>query len=210
MYDTLKALCLNRHRERGFTESFLLPAFQGLQYEAAIMDEKFRVDNGLGVKSTPAYATNYVILNTIRLMERYVCLGIELGMYPNWYDLSTALWYRDFLLSSLINMKGLVNREKLLRIEMESQVKMEEKEHTPAKSNLQQQHKKRSKSKKGKESKRLPSSPNNTTSSTEASSRHSPEDFEERLVYTTHLLYRNLCRGLVRYIAALRQAKLLL
>ena len=173
------------------------------------MDEKFRADNELDAKSTPAYATNYVILNTIRLMERYVGLGIELGLYPNWYDLSTALWYRDFLLSALINMKGLVNRERLQMIEMESQVKMEEKEHTTEKLQSQQQHKKRSKSKRGKESKRLPSTPNITTSSTEAGNGHSLEDFEDRLVYTTHLLHRNLCRGLVRYIAALRQAKLL-
>ena len=208
MYDTLKALCLNRHRERGFIESILLPAFQGLQYEAAIMDEMFREEHGLDVESTPAHATNYVILNTVRLMERYVCLGIELGLYPNWYDLSTALWYRDFLLSALINIKGLVNREKLQRIEMESQNKMEVKEQTTEK--LQQQHRKRGKSKKGKESKRLSSSPHIATSATEASDKLSLDDFEERLVYTTYLLHRNLCRGLVRYIAALRQAGLLL
>ena len=97
MYDTLKALCLNRHRERGFTESILLPAFQTLQYEAATVDEKFREEHGLDPKTTPSYATNYVILNTIRLMERHVGLGIELGLYPNWYDLSTALVSDDII-----------------------------------------------------------------------------------------------------------------
>ncbi len=81
MYDTLKALCLNRHRERGFTESILLPAFQLLQYEAASIDEKFRTEHELDA-ATPSYLTNYVILNTIRMMERHVGLGIELGLYP--------------------------------------------------------------------------------------------------------------------------------
>lgn len=211
MYDTLKALCLNRHRERGFTESILLPAFQGLQYEVSFVDEKFREEHGLDAKTTPAYGTNYVILNTIRLMERYVGLGIEMGLYPNWYDLSTALWYRDFLLSAMINIKGLANRERLQRIEMESQIKLEEKEQTKAKLQLQQQqqHKKKGKSKKGKKSKSRTSSPDNLTSTTDASMEVTAEDFEDRLEYTTYLLHRNLCRGLVRYIAALRQVKLL-
>eukprot|EP00804_Cyclotella_cryptica_P004040 CCRYP_015446-RA/>CCRYP_015446-RA protein AED:0.25 eAED:0.25 QI:1054/1/1/1/1/1/4/1029/442 len=42
LYDTLKALCLDRHRERTWTESILLPAFGALQTEAASMDEIFR------------------------------------------------------------------------------------------------------------------------------------------------------------------------
>ena len=91
LYDTLKGLCLNRHRERGFTDSVLPPAFRILQYEAATMDERFREQHGLDPATTPSYATNYVILNTIRLMERHMGLGIELALYSNWYDLSTAL-----------------------------------------------------------------------------------------------------------------------
>ena len=173
------------------------------------MDDKFREEHGLDAKSTPAYATNYVILNTIQLMERYVSLGIELGLYPNWYDLSTALWYRDFLLSALINIKGLVNRERLQRIEMELQIETEAKEQTMAKLQLQQQHKKKGKSKKGKKPKQLPSSQDDSTSTTEGSMVVTMEDFEDRLEDTTYLLHRNVCRGLVRYIAALRQAKLL-
>lgn len=56
-----------------------------------MVDEKFREEHGLDANTTPSYATNYVILQTIRLMERHVGLGIELGLYPKWYDLSTAL-----------------------------------------------------------------------------------------------------------------------
>jgi len=43
----------------------------------------------------------------------------------------------------------------------------------------------------------------------ESAMKPSEEEFEDRLEYTSLLLHRNLCRGLVRYIAALRQAKLL-
>ncbi|KAL7537015.1 hypothetical protein ACHAXR_007535 [Thalassiosira sp. AJA248-18] len=213
MYDTLKALCLNRHRERGFTETILLPAFQLLQYEAATVDEKFRKEHGLDSSTTPAYATNYVILNTIRLMERHVGLGVELGLYPNWYDLSTALWYRDFLLSALINVKGSIERERTQRREMDLRIKMEQEEERKAKDQQQQQQsKKKGKTKKGKKQKQITSLP--TPDSTpvlpvEVSVKPTEEDFEDRLDYTSLLLHRNLCRGLVRYIAALCQAKLL-
>ena len=231
MYDTLKALCLNRHRERGFTESVLLPAFQVLQYEAATVDEKFRAENGLDATKV-SYATNYVILNTIRLMERHVGLGIELGLYPNWYDLNTALWYRDFLLSALMNVKGSVVRDRTQRKEMDQQIEREEEEErnrvaaateaAKQTQSMQQQHqqqhggKKRGKAKKGKKSKQQQQKqvtatssqiPNNGTSTT--STQLTAEDFEDRLEYTSLLLHRNLCRGLVRYIAVLRQAKML-
>ena len=210
MYDILKALCLNRHRERGFIETLLLPAFQLLQYEAASLDEKFRTEHGLDARTTPAYATNYVILNTIRLMERHVGLGIELGLYPNWYDLSTALWYRDFLLSAFINVKGSIEREKKQRKEMDLRIRLEqEEEERNAKAQLQlQQNKKKGKAKKGKKSK--PPSPSPTPSAAasvvDVSAQTTEEDFEDRVEYSSLLLHRNLCRGLVRYIAALCQA----
>lgn len=210
MYDTLKALCLNRHRERGFTESVLLPAFQTLQYEAANVDEKFRAEHGLDAAKV-SYATNYVILNTIRLMERHVGLGIELGLYPNWYDLSTALWYRDFLLSALINVKGSIERDRMQRREMDQRIEREEEEERnraaaaeaakqaqTMQQQQQQQHgsKKRGKAKKGKKSKQQqqqqptatsPQIPNNstsTTSTTEPNTKLTAEDFEDRLEYS--------------------------
>jgi len=212
MYDTLKALCLNRHRERGFTESIVLPAFELLQYEAATVDEKFRDKHGLDPKTTPSYASNYVILNTLRVMERHIGLGIELDLYPNWYDLSTALWYRDFLLSALINVRGSIERERAQRREMDLRIKMEqEEEEKKTKAQLLQQSKKKGKMKKGKKSAKRPTSPTLSSSAltTEAAVKSTAEDFEDRLDYTILLFHRNLCRGLVRYIAALRQAKLL-
>lgn len=213
MYDTLKALCLNRHRERGFTESILLPAFQQLQYDAANVDDKFRNEHGLDRSTAPPYASNYVILCTIRLMERHVGLGIELGLYPNWYDLQSALWYRDFLLSALINVRGTIERERAQRKAMEKQIKMEqEEEEMRARAQLEQQNKKKGKAKKGKKLKLHPSSPpavNVSTSSTEEDLNQAALDFEDRLEYTALLLHRTLCRGLVRYMAALRQAKVL-
>ena len=209
MYDTLKALCLNRHRERGFTESIVLPAFKQLQYVAAVVDDKFKEEHELDPRTTPSYATNYVILNTIRLMERHVGLGIELKLYPNYYDLSTAIWYRDFLLSAMINVRGTIEQERIERKKMDLRIKVEEEEaERKAKAEAQQQSKKRGKGKKGNKSKQSKPEPAAPAPDAELG-RKLAEDLEDRIEYTTLMLRRSMCRGLVRYIAALRQAKLL-
>ena len=89
-------------------------------------------------------------------MERHISLGIELGLYPNWYDLSTALWYRDFLLSAMINVKASIEREKKQRKEIDLQLKMEQEEE-------ERKSKKKGKSKKNKRSRQQPTSPSATT-----------------------------------------------
>lgn len=196
MYETLKALCLNRHRERGYTETILLPTFELLQYESAVIDEQFKIGHGLDMETTPSYATNYVIMNTLRLMERYLGLGIELGLYPNWWDLHTTLWYRDFLLSALINVKGVIEDEIGHKMGMELRLIADQKGNgTHAK-----QKKKKTKSKNGRQSKNQCSEVGGTCNT---------DDFEERLEYASLLLRRNLSRGLLHYISALCQAKLL-
>jgi hypothetical protein len=175
MYDTLKCLCLNRHRERGFIKQILLPAFQVLQYEAAAADEQFRNEHELK-QTTPVYTTNYMILNTIRLMERYIRLGIELGLYPNWYDLSTALWYRDFLLSALINMKGTIEQEKMERREMEKLITQEEEARQKQ---IKEAEKKAKKGKKKGKRPKQPTSPSATPLvSTAKTEKVTAEDFE--------------------------------
>ncbi len=200
MYETLKALCLNRHRERVYIETILLPAFEVLQYESTVVDEKFKIDRGLDIERTPSFATNYVILNTIRLMERHLGLGIELGLFPNWWDMHTALWYRDFLLSALINVKGVIGEEML-----------HEGDDTRPERQLQQQRKKKPKSKKGKQSKQQTTSSQDASipAGAEFSDQPNTDNFNDRLQYTSLLVKRNLCRGLVQYMSALRQANLL-
>ena len=170
LYDVLKCCCLNRHRVGGFIKVMLIPALRNLQFQATITDEKFRNDHQLDVKTTPAYATNYVILSTIRVMERHISLGIELGLYPNWYDLSTALWYRDFLLSAMINVKASIEREKKQRKEIDLQLKLEQEEE-------ERKSKKKGKSKKNKR-KQQPSSPSPST----LEEKVTAEDFEGKIL----------------------------
>lgn len=210
LYDTLKALCLDRHRERLFTESVLLPAFGSLQKEAAAVDEMFREANCLDPSTAP-YATNYVIAQTLRVMERHVGLGIELGLYPHWYDLAQAFWYRDFLLTALINVHSTLEKERIERKYMEHQIKKEEEEKMNAHHDHGVQKKAVGKKKKGKKSKAAASEATSSCqeSAISAISKVSPESFEDRIDFTAISLHRSMCRGMVRVIAALRQAKLL-
>ncbi len=207
MYDTLKALCLNRHRERAFTEGILIPAFGSLQREAAAVDLAFRMEHDLDDRTTQSYATNYVICMTLRLMERHIGLGIGLGLYPRWYDLSTAFWYRDFLLSAMINVRGTIAQERMERKRMELQIKIEQEEEERK---IKANQKKSGGKKKGKKALAKSATFSNATASAiEALTKSTEEDFEDRLEYTVLTLHRNLCRGMVRYIASLSQAKLL-
>ncbi len=200
MYETLKALCLNRHRERMYIETILLPAFEHLQYESAVIDEKYTIDRGLVTETTPSFATNYVILNTLRLMERHLGLGVELGLFPNWWDLHTALWYRDFLLSALVNVKGVIGEEMV-----------HQEDDTRPERQLQQQRKKKPKSKRGRQSKQQTISFQDASilAGAKFSDQHKTDNFDDSLQYTSLLVKRNLCRGLVQYMSALCQANLL-
>jgi hypothetical protein len=204
MYDTLKALCFDQHRERTFTETFIFPAFASLQLAAAGIDESFRLEHGLDSQTTASYASNYVIVQTIRVMERHVGIGIRIGLYPKWYDLSTAYWYRDFLLSALLNIRGSIEQERLERKAMELRIKLEEEEEKKANAVAKKQ-------KKGKKKGKKKEKDLNTVreAAIEEAARVTAEDFEDRLDYTSLTVHRHLCRGIVRYIAALRQAGLL-
>ena len=205
MYDTLKALCYDQHRERIFTETFLFQAFASLQLAAAAVDESFRLEHGLDSETTASYASNYVIVQTIRVMDRHVCIGIRVGLYPKWYDLSTAYWYRDFLLSAMINIRGSIEKERVERKAMELRIKLEEEEAKQSNAVKRQNTKKGKKKGKRKE----PGPDTIREAAIEEAARVTEEDFEDRLEYTLVTAHRLLCRGMVRYIAALRQAGLL-
>ena len=206
IYDTLKALCFDQHRERTFTEAFIFPAFASLQLQAREVDESFRLEHGFESQKVASYASNYVIVQTIRLMERHVGIGISIGLYPKWYDLSTAYWYRDFLLSALLNIRGSIEQERMERKAMELRIKLEEEERKKVNATAKKQIIKKGK-KKGK--KKDPNVDMVRDSAIKAAARVTAEDFEERVEYTSLTIRRYLCRGTVRYIAALRQAGLL-
>jgi hypothetical protein len=100
LYDTLKLLVLNRNRQRTYMEAIMFHDWASLQQEAHVVDASYRQELGDDI---PCYFTHYTLYTTVWLMDHYVAVGIELSLFCGHHDLSVAFWYRDFLLSSLLN-----------------------------------------------------------------------------------------------------------
>ena len=113
IYETLKLLTLNRHRQRGYIEAVMLPDWTSLQHEAHLVDVNYRRENGLD-NNTPPYFSQYVLSILIGLMDRHIAAGLEAGIFHGHVDISIAYWYRSFLLSALVNNLSLMRKGKQL------------------------------------------------------------------------------------------------
>ena len=112
IYDTLKVLILNRNRQRAYIEAVMFNDWSSLQQEAHIVDVTYRKANGLDMNSPP-YFSLYILFITVELMDHFVNLGIELNLFCGHHELASAYWYRDFLLSSLLNQLSSMRRAKI-------------------------------------------------------------------------------------------------
>ena len=179
IYDSLKLRVLNPNRQRAYIEAVLLQDWTSLQNEAHLVDVHYRQVNKLDSK-TPPYFSQYVLTTLIRLMDRHVSSGIELGIFYGHHDLSFAYWYRDFLLSALLSNLSMMRRAKDL-----------------------QRASKRPAETKGRGKKK------NHKKNGSATEEKTPEDLEDEFELVVVGLKRMLCRGLLRFIAALQQAGIL-
>jgi hypothetical protein len=171
VYDTLKVLILNRNRQRSYIEAVMFHDWASLQQEAHIVDVTFRKDYGLDLNAPP-YFSLHILFVTVELMDHFVTLGIELQLFCGHHELAGAYWYRDFLLSSLLNQISSMRRGKAEVKQIESEA---------AASNAPPRGKK-----KGKNQAKKPSN---------GMDEESKEDEFEFLLLG---LKRGLCRGLVR------------
>jgi len=189
IYDTLKLLTLNRNRQRTYMDVVMLKEWATLQHEAATVDLGFQDEFELDRATTMLYATNYVLLTTVGLMEYHVGLGIELGLFNGHYHLTTAFWYRDFLLSTRLNIITSMKEHLKERKAMEAQIGREE---AAAKAKAENVNVKKKGKKGGKR--------NNATKSANVVMlvETSPEDEEDMAEFLLLSVKRTLCRGIVR------------
>jgi hypothetical protein len=168
VYDTLKVLILNRNRQRSYIEAVMFQDWASLQQEAHIVDVTYRKDYGLDLNAPP-YFSLYILFVTVELMDHFVTLGIELQLFCGHHELASAYWYRDFLLSSLLNQITSMRRAKaeVKRIESEA-----------AAANATPRGKKKGKN--------------------QAKKRMDEESKEDEFEFLLLGLKRGLCRGLVR------------
>ena len=101
IYDTLRLEVLNRNRQRTYLEEVMLAEWASLQQEAHGVDASIQAES----KTTgdPSYFTHYVMSVTLRLMDLYVALGVELQLVTGPHDLSVSYWYRNFLISTQLS-----------------------------------------------------------------------------------------------------------
>lgn len=183
VYDLLKAMLLNRNRQRAYMEAVMLPDWSTLSQEASVVDHHLMKDAGVG-PDIPPHFSHYALYLTIDCMDHYVSLGLELKLTCGDYELAVAYWYRDFLLSALINQVAMMRQYK---------------DDANVAKQLSAANAKRGK-KKGAKSKKPP---------TNGNQRPQPEDVEDEVDFMVIQLKRILCRGLVRFFASTHQAGLI-
>jgi Mak10 subunit, NatC N(alpha)-terminal acetyltransferase len=201
VYDTLKLMALNRNRQRSYLE-IMLADWSALREEAYVADMTNHQDSG-STNELRAHFSLYVLSTTIELMDTYVDLGVDLQLFSNEHELTIAYWYRDFLLSSYLTQLNMMRQYKL---DAQQHASPDAEHQTYASLNKSQKGGK----KKGKNKK---SSTNGTTTGSSTTRNEHPsaptmEDVEEEVEYLLLNAKRFLCRGLVRFFAALNQAGL--
>jgi hypothetical protein len=181
VYDMLKLFLLNRNRQQAYLDAAMIPDWAALQQEARAVDLNYCMEQQIPT-SSPPYFSEYVLYNLLGLMDHYIALGLELSLYVGHHDLATAYWYREALLSSLVNTRMAMQSQKLKA--------RQDKVHQETKS-------------KGKKRGANKAKKNHTGTQSKA-------DLNDEFDLLLMTLKRNLCRGSSRFIAALSQAELLL
>jgi hypothetical protein len=103
IYDALKLRTLNRCRQRHYIEAVMLNDWISLQNEAHMIDIHYREHVKAPKGSFSPFLTQYVLYYMLSIMDRHLAVGLELQIYRSHLDVCMAYWYRDFLLSALLN-----------------------------------------------------------------------------------------------------------
>lgn len=188
IYDTMKLKCLNKNRQRAYIEVVMLPEWLSLQNEAHVVDAHYQQTKISDSAPPPPHFSHYVLTVVIRLMERFVASGVELGLFYSHEELSYANWYRDYLLSALLNNLNTMKRTKAI---------------PPSKGSDKSV---RNTGRGGRGRKKTPHSKAKGSPTVADSTDAIVDDIEDDLELTALMLKRNLCRGTIRFLAALRQA----
>eukprot|EP00536_Pseudo-nitzschia_multiseries_P013959 jgi/Psemu1/310418/fgenesh1_kg.636_\ len=199
VYDTLKVFALNKNRQRSYID-IMLGDWAALREEAYIVDVTHHQETRVSQDLQP-YFSLYVLCVTIGLMDNYVHLGVELKLHCNFGELGVAFWYRDFLTSSLLSQVTSMRQSKMIAKQLQAAEQLKKQQQPNNKSQKIGR-------KKGKHKKSNGSTSGNKTSST-AQITTTAEDIENDFDFLLLNLKRTLCRGLVRFFAAMRQAGLI-
>jgi hypothetical protein len=139
--------------------------------------------------NAPPYFSQFVLIIILRLMDRYLAVGLEMGLFTGFQDLATVYWYRDYILTALLNNLLVMRRTKI------------QTDPPP----LPQQPTSKTSSSKANGKKKTKSKPKVTAQQQKQMMDERDDDFEVLLL----TLKRDLCRGMKRLFACLQQAQIL-
>ena len=193
VYDMLKLQVSNRNRQRAYIEAAMFQEWTSLQNEANLIDTQYRKERQLD-NTTPPFFGHYVLSVLLRLMDQYLTCGIEVGLFCGHDEICSAFWYRDFLLAALIQNLTQMRRGKEL-YQAEEQA-------------MQQQQMQETASSKGKGKKKNHHKNKTNTTQQQLPNKLSVGEVENGLELQVLEARRMLCRGIVRFIVAVRQSGL--
>jgi hypothetical protein len=203
VYDTLKVLALNLNRQRSYID-VMLGDWSALREEAYIVDMTYHQEIRGTTQELQPYFSLYVLCVTIELMDNFVSLGLKLKLICNEEEFGVTYWYRDFLTSSLVSQMSSMRQGRMAakQLELAEQVKKQNNEHQnqPTK-RAHKGGKKKGKAKKA-------GSNNNSSSSNVAHPTATAGELEDDFEFMLFNVKRSISRGLVRFFAAVRQARI--
>jgi hypothetical protein len=179
----------------------MLADWSNLQNEAQVTDMEVHVQQtavGFSDDSPPAFFTRYVLAILMRLMDRYIESGLEVGLFHRHFDLLFAYWYRDFLLSALSQNLVAMRQTKECDMDLESTGAIAP---TTPSTTAKPKGKRKQKNKVA------------TTSTINGKGLYSPpvsqpltpETREDSLELKLIAVKRNMCRRTIQFLAALKQ-----
>lgn len=199
VYDTLKVQVLNKNRQRSYYE-IILNDWADLREEAYIVDMTYRQEGDCTAQLQP-YFSRYILSTTTELMDNFVSLGVELELICGQEELSTAYWYRDFLIGASLSQINTMRQTKTESRRLEQEEELKNKQCHQSANKHHKNKKKKGKNKKNSFTNNIRS--NNGDSIIQS---HTAEDIEEDFDVTLVNVKQSLCKGLVRFFAAVRQA----
>ena len=122
VYDTLRMYTLNRCRQRARIETLLLE-WKKLQIAASCADEEFEslagiCENNVNMK----FCTDWVTLQTLKLMQRHIELGVRLDLFLE-NEIAHTYWYWQYLLNWTLQI---MTKFKVLRRQLKVQLAKDE------------------------------------------------------------------------------------
>ena len=220
IYDTLKLHVSNRNRQRAYIEAAMFEEWTSLQNEANLIDTQYRREYQLN-NTTPPFFGLFVLSVLLRLMEQYLACGIEVGLCWGYDEICAVFWYRDFLLAALYQNLTQMRQGKELYQQAKAHVEAQQQQQQKAlETPVHTTGNKGKGKKKNSKHKTNSNSPATTTTTSKLPPPVQPSppppsvttsvaDLEHGVELRVLEVQRMLCRGIVRFLVALKQSQLL-